>query len=145
MHRHWRFVYQSLQNMQEKLTEVNGSLYIFHNELLTVLAAIEKEYCIETIFSHQETGNKLTYDRDKKVKTFTQQNNIKWNEYQHNAEVRGHKSRKNRDALWTQTMLLSPLLVDEINWNFVQLQTPLYASLKGKDLPEEIRTVDKNF
>lgn len=40
--RHWRFVYQGLQNMQEKLTDVNSSLYIFQNEVLTVLAAIEK-------------------------------------------------------------------------------------------------------
>ncbi len=143
--RHWRFVYQGLQNMQEKLTDVNGSLYIFHNEVLTVLAAIEKEYCIKTIFSHQETGNKLTYDRDKKVQAFTQQKNIQWNEYQHNAVVRGLKSRKNWDALWTQTMLLSPLLLDETNWNFVHLPSPLYASLKGKDLPDHLTTVNKNF
>ena len=143
--RHWRFVHQSLQNMQQKLTDVNGLLYLFHNEVLTVLAAIEKAYCIKTIFSHQETGNKLTYDRDKAVKVFTQQHNIQWKEYQHNAVVRGLKSRKNWDALWTQTMLLSPLLVDETNWNFVQLQEPLYAALKGKDLPEEITTVNKNF
>ena len=143
--RHWRFVYQSLQNMQEKLTDVNGVLYIFHNEVLTVLEAIEKIYCIKTIFSHEEIGNKLTYDRDKNVQTFTQQNNIKWNEYQHNAVVRRLKSRKNWDKLWTQTMLLPPLLVDENNWNFVQLQEPLYASLKGKNLPEEITTVNSNF
>ena len=143
--RHWRFVYQSLQNMQEKLTDVNGALFIFHNEVLTVLEALEKTYCIKTIFSHEEIGNKLTYDRDKNVQTFTQQNNIKWNEYQHNAVVRRLKSRKNWDKLWTQTMLLPPLLVDENNWNFVQLQEPLYASLKGKNLPEEITTVNSNF
>ena len=143
--RHWRFAYQSLQNMQEKLTDANGSLYIFHNEVLTVLAAIETAYCIKTIFSHEEIGNKLTYDRDKKVKTFAHQNNIQWKEYQHNAVVRGLKSRKNWDTLWKQTMLLSPLLVNENNWNFVQLEAPLYAALKGKDLPEEIRTVNKSF
>ena len=143
--RHWRFVYQSLQNMQEKLTEVRGTLHIFHSEVLTILSAIEKQYCIKAIFSHQEIGNKLTYDRDKKVTTFAQQNSIKWNEYQHNAVVRGLKSRKNWDALWTQTMRLSPLLVDETNWNFVQLPALLYASLKGKDLAEEIKTINKNF
>ena len=42
-------------------------------------------------------------------------------------------------------MLLPPLLVDENNWNFVQLQESLYASLKGKNLPEEITTVNSNF
>lgn len=143
--RHWRFVYQSLENMQSKLIDIKGTLHIFHNEVLTVFEEIEKIYCIKTIFSHEEIGNKLTYDRDKKVKNFTQQNNIKWNEYQHNAVVRRLKSRKNWDILWKKTMLVSPLIVDENNWNFVHLQKPLVTLLKGKDLPEEIRTVNKNF
>ena len=143
--RHWRFVYQSLENMQSKLIDIKGTLHIFHNEVLTVFKEIEKIYCIKTIFSHEEIGNKLTYDRDKKVKNFTQQNNIQWNEYQHNAVVRRLKSRKNWDILWKKTMLVSPLIVDENNWTFVHLQKPLYTLLKGKDLPEEIKTVDKNF
>ena len=42
-------------------------------------------------------------------------------------------------------MLVLPLIVDENNWNFVYLQKPLYKLLKGKDLPEEIKTVNKNF
>ena len=93
--RHWRFVYQSLQDMQYKLSDIDGSLYIFYNEVLNVFTEIEKIYCIKTIFSHEEIGNKCTYDRDKKVTTFTRQHQIIWREYQHNAVVRKLKSRKN--------------------------------------------------
>ena len=143
--RHWRFVYQSLQDMQHKLSDIDGSLYIFYNEVLNVFTEIEKMYCIKTIFSHEEIGNKLTYDRDKKVTTFTEQHQIIWKEYQHNAVVRKLKSRKNWDALWTATMSEAPILVDEHNWKFVHLQNLFYQSIKGKNLEDEITSVNKNF
>ncbi|MCY7292998.1 MAG: deoxyribodipyrimidine photo-lyase, partial [Ferruginibacter sp.] len=143
--RHWRFVYQSLQDMQHKLTGINGSLYIFYNEALNIFTEIEKRYCIKTIFSHEEIGNKRTYDRDKKVKLFTLQHDIVWKEYQHNAVVRKLKSRKKWDVLWTETMNMPPLLVDENNWSIVHLQKAFYELLKGKNLPDEITTTNKNF
>ncbi len=143
--RHWRFVYQSLQDMQLKLTDINGSLYIFYNEVLSVFTEIEKMYSIKTIFSHEEIGNKLTYDRDKKVMVFTRQHGIEWKEYQHNAVVRKLKSRKNWHSMWTASMSMPTLLVEENNWNFVVLQNSFYELLKGKALPNEIIKVDKNF
>lgn len=143
--RHWRFVYQSLQDMQTKLDAVNGNMFVFHNEVLDVLAALEKNYDIKTIFSHEEIGNKITYDRDKKVKDFTLQHKIEWREYPHNAVLRKLKNRKNWDALWTKTMSMPPLLVDEQKWNFLLLQNDFYKSIKGKGLSAEIKIADKNF
>ncbi len=143
--RHWRFVYQSLQAMQLKLTEVDGSLYIFHDEALNVFTEIGKNFTIKTVFSHEEIGNRLTYERDKKAKVFFDKNNIEWKEYQHNAVVRKLKSRKNWDAQWTQTMTMPALLVDEHNWNFVHLQKSLYDLIKGEDLPKEIVVSNKLF
>ena len=29
--RHWRFVYQSLQDMQSKLVDLNSQVYVFHD------------------------------------------------------------------------------------------------------------------
>ena len=52
--RHWRFVYQSLSDMQLKLEGLNSKIAIFHNEALFVLTEIAKYYSISTIFSHQE-------------------------------------------------------------------------------------------
>jgi deoxyribodipyrimidine photo-lyase len=34
--RHWRFIYQSLQEMQTKLVQVNAKLYIFQDEAISV-------------------------------------------------------------------------------------------------------------
>ncbi len=143
--RHWRFVYQSLQDMQAKLGAVNGKMYVFHNEVLDVLAAIENNYTIKTIFSHEEIGNGITYERDKKVKAFTRQHKIEWKEYPHNAVVRKLKSRKNWNGLWAKTMSMPPQLVDEQKWNFLLLRNDVYELIKGKNLPAEIKTADKNF
>ena len=98
--RHWRFVYQSLQDMQLKLVRLDSQIAIFHNEVLFVLSAIACHYKIKTIFSHQETGNKVTYDRDISVHNFCIENKIEWKEYQNNGIVRKLKSRKVWEALW---------------------------------------------
>ena len=81
--RHWRFVYQSLREMQTKLSDLNSLLYVFHNEVITVFQKIAELYRIRTIFSHQEIGNKITYDRDLDIKKFCLLNGIEWKEFQH--------------------------------------------------------------
>ena len=62
--RHWRFIYESIQDLQRKLNTSNSKLYFFHNEAKTVFSEIIKKFEVKTIFSHQEIGNKITFDRD---------------------------------------------------------------------------------
>ena len=38
--RHWRFVYESLKEMQSKLSQLNSQIYIFHNEVRFVFEAL---------------------------------------------------------------------------------------------------------
>ena len=66
--RHWRFVYESLMEMNEKLKSLNAEIFTFHNEAQTVFETLLKSYSINTIFSSQEIGNGLTYERDKVMK-----------------------------------------------------------------------------
>ena len=58
--RRWRFVYESLQEMELKLKDKNAQLYIFHNEVEVVLQELQKMYDIKNIYSHVEVGNKIT-------------------------------------------------------------------------------------
>jgi len=41
--RHWRFVYQSLQDMQSKLIEQQTQIVIFHQEALYVFKELQKK------------------------------------------------------------------------------------------------------
>jgi len=143
--RHWRFVHQSLQDMQWKLVDLNAQIYLFHAEAIAVFQNIAEQYNIKSIFSHQEIGNKITYDRDLLVKEFCLHNNIEWNEYQHNGVVRKLKSRKDWDKLWKQKMQEPTKLVDEKNWNFLTLDKAFYEATKGPELNTEIVTKNSNF
>jgi deoxyribodipyrimidine photo-lyase len=143
--RHWRFVYESLVEMQEKWAMVDGKIHIFHREVLPVLETLKNTYDIKSIFSHQEVGNKITYDRDLAVGVFCKENDINWVESPLNGVVRGLKNRADWPRLW-EARMSSPLkLVDETNWNILGLPGDDYESLKGNDLPSEIYTSNENF
>ncbi len=143
--RHWRFVYESLKEMQEKLSSLQSQLYIFHNEVIPVFTAIAERYNIHTIFSHQEIGNKISYDRDIAMQAFCKQRNIHWHESQLNGIIRKLKNRKNWESRWHQTMTQAPKLVDEANWNILKLDAELYSVCSGQPLPAAITTPDKKF
>ncbi len=143
--RHWRFVYESIQDMQSKLDELDEQLYVFHQEAQIVFEHLAKEYQIKTIFSHQETGNKITYDRDKAISSFCEEEKIEWKEFQTNGIIRKLKSRKTWEQRWKKTMESSPKLVKENNWNFLKLEEKFYQKLKGAPPDEAICTPNKNF
>lgn len=143
--RHWRFVHQSLQEMQFKLVDLKAALYIFHEEAINVIKNIAQQYHIKNIFSHEEIGNKITYDRDLTVKEFCLENRIDWKEYQHNGVIRKLNSRKNWEQLWKQKMSATPKLIAEDNWNLLTLAPSFYQSIKGPELSAAITASDKAF
>ncbi len=143
--RHWRFIYQSLQEMQTKLADLNAKIAIFHEEADQVFQHIANQYRIKSIFSHQEIGNKVSYDRDLRIKQFCSDQSIEWNEYQHNGVVRKLKSRKEWEKLWKQKMEESPKLIAENQWNFLVLDSAYYQTIKGPELNTEITTNNKSF
>ena len=49
--RHWRFVFESLQEMNLKLKNIESQIFVFHNETSFVFNKLIKTYHISTIFS----------------------------------------------------------------------------------------------
>ncbi len=103
-HRHWWFIYHSLQEMKEKLNSLNIPLYSFYTEVVPFFKKINEFYTINKLFSHQETGIAITYERDKTVQQFCKKNEIEWLEFPSNGVIRGLKDRENWSKKWTQTM-----------------------------------------
>lgn len=143
--RHWRFVYQSLQEMQATLADLHTQVAVFHDEALAVFLHLLQKYNIKKIFSHQEIGNKITYDRDLAIQQFCRENQIDWREYQLNGVVRKLKSRKNWEQRWQQKMEEAPKILDKNNWNFVVLDPVFYQTIKGPELDTDITTVHPSF
>lgn len=104
--RHWQFVWEALQDLNQQLQNIHPqlSIKIIHGEVLPCLETLHEKETIHKIFSHQETGLKITYDRDKAVSTFCKQEQITWLEFQNNGVVRGKRNRENWVKEWHQYM-----------------------------------------
>lgn len=143
--RHWRFVHESLMEMNGKLKSLETEIYIFNNEATTVFDTLIKNYKINTVFSSQEIGNALTFERDKTIKQLFSKNKIVWNEYQTNGIIRKLKSRLNWEKNWKLQMTSAPKFIDEQKWNFLELDNRIYQEIKGEKLLDDITTRNKNF
>lgn len=143
--RHWRFVYESLQEMQSKLKSVDDQIYFFHNEVQTVFKELLEIYDVKKVFSHQEIGNKVTFDRDIAMQSFFDDNTIHWKQSQLHGVIRKLKSRKDWDKRWENVMRAEPKMICINELKTETLETNFYTRLKGNPLPKDITASHKNF
>ena len=102
--RHGIFIEQSLFDIQEELIKHNKKLTVAFGEATEIFQFLIDRYCIKNIFSHEETGLKITYSRDLELNPLFKKYHIAWHEYQSNAVIRGLTNRKNWEKHWNNIM-----------------------------------------
>lgn len=102
--RHLQFLYHSLLAMNEKLLPFQRQVEIFYAEAIDAFSYLNDRYKINSVFSFQESGTQITWQRDKQIAQFCQQNNISWQESQRNGIIRGIKNRDTWNKEWHLTM-----------------------------------------
>ena len=171
--RHWRFVQESLSELNRQLatlppppTPLEQALplvhewlpfefddepppdqplspagptviWIFYREVIEVLQALQTQVRIHTLFSYQETGLQLTYQRDKQVAQYCRQQAINWQEFQTNGVIRGLKNRDTWSADWLQTMLAPQTQPDLTLWYPASVSADWFQTERGPDLPAQ--------
>lgn len=128
--RHWRFVHQSLVDMQVELSAHDHQLVLAEGEAKDVFAQIDDKYEIKEIFSHQEVGLNLTFDRYKEVKAWCEHSDIVWNELPQCGVIRGLSNRKTWDKAWSKFMR-APLA----NTDLASLETVAPRFLSEPEIP----------
>jgi deoxyribodipyrimidine photo-lyase len=91
--RHWRFAFESIDDLNDQLKRYNQQIVSLHGEVIPVFKEIMQRFDVAKVFSHQETGTWLTFNRDKDVKSLLREKDIQWIECQSNAVIRGLRSR----------------------------------------------------
>lgn len=76
------------------------------------------------LFSHQETGNWLSFERDKQVARLLKSLTLSWHEYQTNAVVRGQLNRDEWSRLWLSAMDREPFAPE---FGKLKCETTLHA------------------
>lgn len=102
--RHWRFVWEGLCEMNEALKPLGTKILSMHSEVLPALSLIRQHFSIRHLYSHQETGIRLTYERDKAVKKFCRSEGIAWHEFRQQGVERGRKNREGWTEQWEAFM-----------------------------------------
>ena len=102
--RHWRFIQESLEDIQAQLQKNKNNLSITYGESVDVFSKLSKLFDIQYVFSHEETGLDVTFKRDKNVAIYFKSQNISWIECQSNAVIRGLQDRKTWDRTWARFM-----------------------------------------
>jgi deoxyribodipyrimidine photo-lyase len=102
--RQWQFIYHSLIELKDQAQKQNGDIWVLQGDSQQCLELIHQQFTIKHIFSHQETGNDWTYQRDKRIGHWCKTQNIRWIEEPQFAVTRGKLNRDKWDSLWQQFM-----------------------------------------
>lgn len=92
--RHWRFIWESLQDLQRQLQPTSLRLLLFRAEVIPTLVLLQEEYSIAHLYAHMEIGVRLTFDRDKAVKKWCHTQGICYQEFGQDGVIRGQQHRR---------------------------------------------------
>ena len=96
--RHWNFIKESIRDLNDRLKLFNSKILTVEADIIATINQLMEVYDIKDIYSHQETGILITYNRDKSFKRFCKNNLIQWHENINNGVQRGLKDRNK----WTE-------------------------------------------
>lgn len=97
--RHWNFIKESIRDLNDRLQSYNSKVLVVEADIIATMNQLMEVYDIKDIYSHQETGILVTYNRDKSFKRFCKNNLIQWHENINNGVQRGLRDRNK----WTET------------------------------------------
>jgi len=116
--RHFRFITQSLYEIQEQLESNGTTLLITQGDPIAILEKIIGHIPIGRLLAHEETGINVTYQRDISIIKYCKRINLPFLEFQHNGIVRGKRNRVGWEKQWAGYMTAPCLDVElpKVNW-----------------------------
>ncbi len=125
--RHWRFVVEGLRDLYLQLSvHYPSNVQVLKGDCPAIFELIFNLYDVQQVFSNQETGLEVTYERDKKIAELCKKYQIKWVEFTTEGVRR---ATPHRDGWWD-------------NW-YAYMQQPIqkidYSAVDWVSLPNSIQ------
>lgn len=109
--RHLQFIYHSLLALNQELKAFGREVEMFYGDAISVFGYLLEKFDVQQVFSHRESGIRLTWERDKLVGKLLQDAGVEWVEYQRDAILRGIKDRgvweAKREAFLSQATVVN--------------------------------------
>ncbi|MCX6869883.1 MAG: deoxyribodipyrimidine photo-lyase [Verrucomicrobia bacterium] len=101
---HSRFIAEALRELETEWTRRGGCLLLRRGEAVEQLERLHRETGFLRLWSHEETGNRLTFDRDLRVARWCRNRGIDWQERRQDGVVRRLRTRDGWAERWAKSM-----------------------------------------
>ncbi|MEO0774477.1 MAG: deoxyribodipyrimidine photo-lyase, partial [Pseudomonadota bacterium] len=102
--RQWAFVEECLVELRDGLAACGQALVVRVGDVCDVLADLQAAGHLTALWSHEETGNRWTYERDRRVGAWCRANGVAWTEVQNHGVQRRLASRNGWAGSWDRLM-----------------------------------------
>lgn len=143
--RHGRFIWESILDLNAELKRYNAQIHTVFTEVIPALKQIRNEYQIHSLYSHEETGVNMTFERDIMVSEFCDGQGIRWKEWPTNAVFRGLMHRENWRKRWKGRLKGPQLKVDLEELQAVKLSKPLESFFGDHSVPNSFQNPNLKF
>ena len=134
--RQWEFVRECLIDLNKSLNMIGLQLIIRVGSIQEIIIEFRRNFQIDAIYSHQETGNYWAFRRDENLRDLTNKLNIKWYEFRQFGVFRGIKTRRDWPEKWekhfSKELTSNPKRVN-YSINICNQNLPLSSSLNLKE------------
>jgi len=101
---HSEFMAQALRELDAEFTARGGRLLLRRGEAVEELERLHREAGFSTLWSHEETGHRITFDRDLRVARWCRDRGVRWEERRQDGVIRRLRSRDGWAERWNRTM-----------------------------------------
>ncbi len=106
---HLVFINQCLLEVRDQLRASGSDLLIRHGTMPETLEKLHGQLRFDALWSHEETGLAATFERDKRVRRWSDHTGVRWTELPQHGVVRPLKSRDGWADRWRARMQEIPL------------------------------------
>lgn len=104
--RHWSFLRESLIELRQSLARLGQPLVVRRGEAVELFERLRRRHGIASIWAHEETGNGVTYARDRAVRRWARAQGVPLTELPQHGVIRGSKQRDGWAQHWELRMRL---------------------------------------
>ncbi|MEN8718980.1 MAG: FAD-binding domain-containing protein [Oceanococcaceae bacterium] len=129
--RHRRAWRRAVHDLTAQVQRQGGRLCYRRGDAIPVLQTLHRQYGGLRLYSHQETGNDGSFQRDRAVAQWCRDNGVAWAEYPQNGVIRGLRQRSGWARRWEERMAPTPLAAPDLRDIVIRLPADETAMLPG--------------
>ena len=86
---HLQAQWQALEQLSQNIQKRGGSLCVARGELIREMNVLHQKYSFTHLFTHEETGNLISFQRDRAVARWCRVHGVEWQEFTQSSVLRG--------------------------------------------------------